>query len=185
VERIERLGQPGVKSRGKEKSGMVIATLVTGVLALVLLCIGYSHGNGDHLTGMRVGMKMFLQVTPLLIFAFLAIGMLPLILPREVVVKWVGEEAGLRGIMIGAFAGGVAPGGPMVQSIMAAGLYKSGAAVGTVVSFLTAGTLWGLTRLPVELGVLGWRLTLIRLASTFFFPPIAGWIAQHFFGGVK
>jgi len=26
---------------------------------------------------------------------------------------------------------------------------------------------------------------LIRLASTFFFPPIAGWIAQTLFAGIK
>ncbi len=41
---------------------------------------------------------------------------------------------------------------------------------------------WAVSRLPLEVGILGWRLTLIRLASTFFFPPIAGWIAQTLFG---
>jgi len=34
-------------------------------------------------------------------------------------------------------------------------------------------------------GILGWRLTFIRLASTFFFPPIAGFIAQALFGGAR
>jgi hypothetical protein len=30
----------------------------------------------------------------------------------------------------------------------------------------------------MEVGILGWQFTLIRVASTFFFPPIAGFIAQ-------
>jgi len=62
------------------------------------------------------------------------------------------------------------------------GLLRSGAGIGTMVAFLTGWSLWAVSRLPMEVGILGWKLTLIRLASTFFFPPIAGWIAQTLFG---
>jgi hypothetical protein len=58
---------------------------------------------------------------------------------------------------------------------------KSGAGVGTMVAFLTGWSLWAVSRLPMEIGILGWRLTLIRLTSTFIFPPIAGLIAQVLF----
>jgi hypothetical protein len=37
----------------------------------------------------------------------------------------------------------------------------------------------------MEIGILGWKFTLVRLACTFFFPPIAGIIAQIAFSGVK
>jgi hypothetical protein len=37
----------------------------------------------------------------------------------------------------------------------------------------------------MEFGILGWKFTLIRLASSFFFPPIAGLIAQAIFTGAK
>jgi hypothetical protein len=43
--------------------------------------------------------------------------------------------------------------------------------------------LWGISRLPMEVGILAWRITLIRVASTFFFPPIAGLLARWVFGG--
>jgi len=45
--------------------------------------------------------------------------------------------------------------------------------------------LWAVSRLPMEVGILGWKFTLIRLAATFFFPPIAGWIAQTLFSNFK
>jgi len=35
----------------------------------------------------------------------------------------------------------------------------------------------------MEVGIVGWRFAAVRLASTFFFPPIAGLIAQTFFAG--
>jgi hypothetical protein len=34
-------------------------------------------------------------------------------------------------------------------------------------------------------GIMGWEFTLIRIASTFFFPPIAGLIAQVITAVVK
>jgi uncharacterized membrane protein YraQ (UPF0718 family) len=99
--------------------------------------------------------------------------------------RWVGQESGLRGILIGTLAGGIAPGGPYVSLPLAAGLLRSGASIGTMVAFLTGWSLWAVSRLPMEVGILGWKLTFIRLACTFFFPPIAGIIAQLLFSGTK
>ncbi|GAJ08644.1 unnamed protein product, partial [marine sediment metagenome] len=76
-------------------------------------------------------------------------------------------------------------GGPYVSLPFATGLLRSGASVGTIVAFLTGWSLWAVSRLPMEVGILGWRFTLIRIASTFFFPPIAGFIAQMFSEGLK
>jgi hypothetical protein len=56
--------------------------------------------------------------------------------------------------------------------------------VGTIVAFLTAWSLWAVARLPLELGILGWKFAAIRLACTLFFPPIAGLLATAVFGRV-
>jgi len=128
---------------------------------------------------------MTVQILPLLVFAFIVAGMVQILLPRELLSKWVGAESGIRGILIGTVAGGLSPGGPYVSLPIVAGLLRSGASVGTMVAFLTGWSLWAVSRLPMEVGILGWKFTAIRIASTFFFPPIAGLLAQTFFGGVK
>jgi len=128
---------------------------------------------------------MTVQILPLLAFAFIVAGMVQVLIPRELLSEWVGAESGMRGILIGTVAGALAPGGPYVSFPIAAGLLRSGASVGTMVAFLTGWSLWAVSRLPMEVGILGWKFTLIHIASTFFFPPIAGWIAQMFFAGVK
>ncbi|UCE08878.1 MAG: permease [bacterium] len=164
---------------------MIIPTIVMGVLALILIAIAYSKGQGQHVTGLQSAFKMTVQILPLLIFAFIIAGMIQVLLPQQLVSKWVGAESGFRGILIGTIAGGLSPGGPYVSLPIAVGLLKSGAGVGTMVAYLTGWSLWAITRLPMELGILGWKLTLIRLACTFFFPPIAGLIAQNFFSNVR
>jgi hypothetical protein len=54
-----------------------------------------------------------------------------------------------------------------------------------MVAYVTAWSLWAIARVPLEVGVMGWKFTFIRFACTFFFPPIAGLIAQVFFSGMK
>ncbi len=164
---------------------MLVATIIMGVLAAILLFVGYSKGQGQHIAGMRSALTILAQILPLLVLAFLVAGMVQVLLPQEVISKWVGVESGMRGILIGTVAGGFTPGGPYVSLPLVAGFVRSGASVGTLVAFLTAWGLWGVSRLPMEVGILGWRLTFIRVASTFFFPPIAGLIAQALFGGSK
>jgi uncharacterized membrane protein YraQ (UPF0718 family) len=164
---------------------MLIPTIIMGGFAIVLLFMGYQKGQGQHITGMKLALNMTYQMLPLLVFALIVAGMVQVLLPRELLSKWVGAESGIRGILIGTVAGGLSPGGPYVNLPIAAGLLRSGANVGTMVAFLTGWSLWAVSRLPMEVGILGWKFTLIRIASTFFFPPIAGLLAQTFFGGVK
>lgn len=160
---------------------MLIPTLIMAAIALILLGIGYSKGSNLHLIGLKSAWRMTYQVLPLLIFAFIIAGMIQVLLPQNLLDRWVGAESGLRGILIGTVAGGLTPGGPYVALPVIAGFLKSGAGVGTMVAYLTSWSLWAVARLPMEFGILGWRFTLVRLASTFFFPPIAGLIAQKLF----
>ena len=164
---------------------MFIPTIIMAALAAIFIIAGYYKGQGQHLTGIKSAMNMTVQILPLLVFAFIVAGMVQVLLPQELISKWIGAESGLRGIFIGTVAGALAPGGPYVSLPVAAGLLRSGAGVGTMVAFLTGWSLWAVSRLPMEVGILGWKFTLIRLASTFFFPPIAGLIAHLFFASAK
>jgi uncharacterized membrane protein YraQ (UPF0718 family) len=155
------------------------------VLAVVLLYIGHRNGRGQEVEGLKLAFSMIVSVIPLLALVFIVAGMAQILMPHERVVTLVGNESGLRGILIGAVAGGLTPGGPFVTMPLVAGFLGAGASVGTMVSFMTAWSLWAVLRLPMEMGILGWKFTVARLASTFIFPPIAGLIAQTFFSDFK
>ena len=148
------------------------------VLAAVLFTISTVKGEGQNIAGLKIGYNLLIQVLPLLIFAFIIAGLIQTMLPRDLLTRWVGTESGIRGIIIGTIAGGLTPGGPYVSLPIVAGLINSGASVGTMVAFLTSWSLWAVARLPMEVGILGWKFTLLRVASTFIFPPIAGVIAN-------
>jgi len=164
---------------------MLVPTLIMGLLAVILLGIGYQRGEGQHIAGIKSALTMTVEILPLVAFAFIIAGMVQVLLPQEVVSRWVGAESGMRGIFIGSVAGGLSPGGPFVSLPLAAGLLRSGASVGTMVAYLTGWSLWAASRLPMEVGILGWKLTLVRLASTLALPILAGLTAQIFFSSIE
>ena len=163
---------------------MLIPTIIMGVIAIALLVIVYQRGGGEYILGLKLSGNLLLQVIPILIFAFIIAGMIQVLIPTEMISRWVGAESGFRGILIGTVVGGLTPGGPYVTMPIAAGLLRAGAGIGTMVAFITAWSVLAFSRLPIEIGLLGWKFTLIRLACTFFFPVIAGLIADRLFSGV-
>ena len=163
---------------------MLIPTIILGVIAIILLFIGYQRGGGEHIAGLKSAGTLLIQIIPLLILAFVVAGMAQTLISEEMISRWIGAESGFRGILIGSAMGALAPGGPFISLPIAAGFLRMGASIGTLVAFLTGWSLLGINRIPLEIGILGWKFTLIRLACTFFFPPIAGLIANKFFSGI-
>ncbi|MFC1666297.1 permease [Candidatus Omnitrophota bacterium] len=157
---------------------MLIPTIIMGLMAGIMLLIGYH--KGQHITGIKEAISMTAQILPLLIFALIVAGMVRVLVSYEIISKWIGEESGIRGILIGTVAGAFTPGGPYVSMPIAAGLLRSGAGMGTMVAYITGWSLWAVCRLPMEVGMLGWRFTFIRLISVLVLPPIAGILAQFF-----
>lgn len=157
---------------------MLIPTIIMGIIALVLLLVGYLKGQNQHIEGLKLAFGMTSKILLMVIFAFIVSGMVQVLVPKEVLARWVGAESGWRGILIGTIAGGLTPGGPVTSMPIAAGLLQAGASISTMVAYLTGWSLWAVARLPVEIGLMGWRFTVIRLLSTFAFPFIAGFIAQ-------
>ena len=94
---------------------MIIPTVIMGVFAIVLLFIGYQKGGGEHILGLKSAGNLLIQIVPLLIFAFIMAGMIQVLVPAEMVSKWIGAESGFRGILIGSAVGGLMPGGPVTS----------------------------------------------------------------------
>lgn len=172
--------------RRRRLPSMLIPTIILGLLAVILVYVGYQRGDGGHVVGLKSAGILLLQILPLLVFSFIVAGMVQVLIPQEIISKWVGAESGFRGILVGTLIGSLTPSGPMVSMPIAAGLLRSGASIGTTVAFMTAWSLLGVSRMPMELGIMGWQFTLIRLASgVFIFPPIAGLIANALFSHIK
>ena len=161
---------------------MLLAFLLLGGMAVVLLIMAWRRGDGSLRTGVRQGWKMGVNLIPLLIAAFALAGLIQVAIPAEVIHAWLGEGSGLRGIVIGTVAGALIAGGPYVSFPIIASVYQAGAGVGTTVALITGWAMLGLGQIPFELSLIGPRFTLIRLCTVCIAPILAGILAQMVFG---
>ena len=157
---------------------MDIATIVMAIIAVVLLVVAYFRGSDLPVAGLKAGGRTLWNNLPLLLLSFAVAGLVQVLIPGELVSRWLGTEAGFRGIMLGCIVGGLVPGAPYATFPIVAALYRSGAGIGAVVGFVTAWALWSVGRIPTEVALIGPRVTLVRFLSTLVFPPVAGLIAH-------
>lgn len=160
-------------------------TIALATLAVILAGIAFFQGGTDHLlAGLANAGRVMAGVSILLVAAFSVSGLIQTVVTREMASAWLGKGSGWRGLLVAGIAGALIPGGPYVYYPIAISLLLAGAEIGTVVTFVTAKNLWTLSRLPLEIALLGPRLTLVRYLTTFLFPPAMGFLAQTFFPGV-
>ncbi len=92
-----------------EKKGtmrMWIPTAVMAGLAILFLAAARYKGHEYAAEGVKSAFSMMIRILPLLVFAFIVAGTVPVLLPPELLAKWVGSGSGLRGILFGSLAGG-------------------------------------------------------------------------------
>ena len=165
---------PKADKKGKRVLDGTLLTML-GFLAL-LAALAYFRGGSELAAGgLRQGGDMLLRFGPVIIVSLLAAGFADKLLPRELVQQWLGEDAGLRGIVIAAAAGMLTPSGPFVSMPMAAVLLRSGASSAAVVAFVAAWALLAIHRfIAWEVPLLGWRFALVRYGVCLALPILAG-----------
>lgn len=154
------------------------AWLLAAVCVLLAALAWMQDGAALALDGVVEAARLLWTSAPQLLLAFLIAGLAQALVKEETVTRWLGRRASWRGLLLASAAGALIPGGPYVYYPMAAFLLTSGASVGVTVAFVTAKNLWSLSRLPLELALLGQELALIRFALTLVVPPLLGFAAE-------
>lgn len=125
----------------------------------------------------RVG-QMVLTNSPRMMIALVSAGLFAELLPDDLVRQYLGETSGVAGILLGAALGVCTPGGAFVAFALAAGAMNAGAAAPVLVAYVSAWSLFALTKvITEEMVFLGPRFILARVTVSFPLPVLAGLVA--------
>jgi uncharacterized membrane protein YraQ (UPF0718 family) len=164
----------------KQQKGksMDMTTWVLVGVAVVLLGIAFWRGRDLPLAGLKAAGLTLWRNLAILLLGFVVAGLAQVLIPKELISRWLGAQSGIWGVLVGCVVGGLVPGAPYATFPLVAVLYQGGASLGAVVGFVTAWSLWSVTRLPVEMALIEPRAALIRFGVTFAVPPLAGLLAN-------
>jgi uncharacterized membrane protein YraQ (UPF0718 family) len=158
---------------------MDTSTVVMMVAAVLALAAIYIKSPAAAQRGLNATGSLILEITPRMIAAFTLAGLFQAIVPEELIVRWMGHGSGLRGILIGMSLGGDYTGWANDPFPVIASLFKMGVGIGPLVAYLSAWSLFGLQRVIMwEIPFLGPKVVAIRIAVSFLFPLVAGWLCE-------
>jgi uncharacterized membrane protein YraQ (UPF0718 family) len=166
----------------------------TGVLLLLVIGAGTTvfirDGARRCAEILLSDVVLFITMMPNLLAGCLVGAFIALLLPREVVNRWVGSESGFSGILIATIAGAILPGGPFTIYPIAGTLALMGADFGAIVALIVSWSLIGYSRALVwelpffGIDFVGWRMLLavpLPFAAGLLARPIGralGWKAE-------
>ena len=152
-----------------------LALLVVGAMVTVYV----REGGGKFLEILISDAWLFLNMLPNLLAGCLVGAFIALLLPREMVNRWVGAESGFTGILIATVAGAILPGGPFTIYPIAATLAVMGADVGAICALIVSWSLLGYSRALIwELPFFGVDFVGWRVLLAIPLPFIAGLLAR-------
>jgi uncharacterized membrane protein YraQ (UPF0718 family) len=152
---------------------------IMAFLAGLLILMAYVKNPSLPMEGLKAGGKLFWDILPAMILAFIAAGMITKVLPREFLTQWMGEGSGFRGLVVASVAGSLTPGGPFIQFPIVAALLKSGAGIAPLMTYVSAWALLSVNRFLVfEMPVLGLKLSVVRMAASLVFPIMIGLLTR-------
>ena len=158
------------------------STFVLAGLALTLGVVAYIKDPGLPWLGAKSGFQMLGFILPRLIPALILAGLMQVLVPAEIVQRYLGREAGLRAILFATLAGIFTPGGPMVTVPFMVALAHSGAALPVLVAYMTSWSLFGMQRIIAwEAPLMGWKFVVVRVVPSLAFPVLAGWLVATFY----
>jgi uncharacterized membrane protein YraQ (UPF0718 family) len=158
----------GTQARQKGKKRVDSSIGVMGTLTVVAVIWAFTKSPDLPLRGFQAGFELLQDVWLPLLLGFCLAGFFDVLVPRDLLVRWMGEQSGWRGIFI------VFP--------IAASFLKQGVAVGPLITFITAKSLLSPIRMfSWEAPFLGWPFTAARTIPSLILPPLVGMIGQRLF----
>ncbi|MGL4732054.1 MAG: permease [Clostridium sp.] len=140
-------------------------TAILMIIVLVMMTF-IVPTKGQVATSMTI--KNIIEMIKIIPPIFILLGLLDVWVPREQMIKYMGDGSGILGVIIAFLLGSVAA-GPLYAAFPVAGvLLKKGAKFSNILIFIGA---WSTTKIPLLLmegQSLGWKFTITRLIINIF-----------------
>ncbi len=161
---------------------MTDALIVITVMCVFLSIHAVRRRDGTQKRAVVTAVRMFINVLPILVVAFIIAGFIQVLLPAETIAAWLGKEAGLKGLVIAPVIGALVQGGPFTFFPLLSSVFLEHIGIGAAIAMITGWGMINIGHLPYEFAFLGPRFVLLKLGVCILIPPVSGLIAHVIFG---
>jgi len=142
----------------------------------LLLMLSFLKDKEKTKNALKKAWKAFENILPQFLVVILLVSLLLSVLDRETIVKIIGKESGLTGIVLAAVVGSITLIPGFVAFPTAALLLEGGAGYMQIGVFISTLMMVGVATLPVEIQYFGKRLARYRNTLAFIFSFIVAYV---------
>jgi len=136
--------------------------LVLSIFSIACLIVSFLFDPRKTLIGIRKGLKMLINLLPVLLLMLVLVSIVLFLIPNETLVRYMGEGSGVNCWITAEALGSVALIPGFIAYPLCGILIKSGVAYPVIAVFITTLMMTGFITLPVEAKFFGWRTSIIR-----------------------
>jgi uncharacterized membrane protein YraQ (UPF0718 family) len=140
---------------------------ILAVLTVVCIILSLIYNKQKTFIGLKKGLIMFINLLPVILVVIIIISVVLYFLPDEIIVKYLGEDAGVLSYFAAALIGSIALIPGFIAYPLAGILVKSGVSYSVIAVFITTLMMVGIASLPLEAKYFGLKTAIIR--NTLFF----------------
>jgi uncharacterized membrane protein YraQ (UPF0718 family) len=134
------------------------------VIAVLALLFSLIADRKKTFEGVKKGLIMLIRILPSILSVLILVSVVLYFLPNEVIVRYLGEEAGFSGYVLAALGGSVALIPGFIAYPLAGLLVRTGVSYPVIAVFITTLMMVGVLTLPVEIRYFGVKASLLRNA---------------------
>lgn len=156
------------------------------IAIIITMLIAYGIGGIELiLEGLKKAKKTAVSSALMLVASFILIGQLNVLLTKDLMDKWLQKFEGIKGILVGAIAGGLFPGGPYIYYPFISSFLDKELPFYILLSFLFGKYIYDFSRIPLEISLINTTTALIRNLITLPMPIVVGLLAYKFHDTLK
>lgn len=155
-----------------------VGAMLIYAMAAVLALIAVARRDRSFNSGIVRAIEQTIVLLPRMVLALIAATFLVKLIPSELIGRYLGDGAGVSGILVASVAGMLVPSGPVTSFALAAAFANEGASVAALISFVSGWSVFAAHRVAIfELPLLGISFVRMRMLSVIALPPLAGGLA--------
>lgn len=165
-----------------EKVTYLVKRYAFFLISLEVLLAIYLFHPGIAIKTVESASSNFIQMLSVLPPIMILLGLMDVWVPRETLIKYMGNDSGIVGIILAMAIGSIAA-GPMYAAFpFTAVLIKKGVKFSNVIIFMNAWCVTKISTLLFEISALGYKFTIARLIIDIPGVIIMGYLVQHLMG---
>jgi uncharacterized membrane protein YraQ (UPF0718 family) len=134
------------------------------IIAVIAITASLIADRRKTWEGTKRGLLMFVRILPAILSVLILVSIVLFLLPNEIIVEYLGEDAGITGHLFAAVAGSIALIPGFIAYPLAGVLVRTGVSYPVIAVFITTLMMVGVLTLPIEIKFFGTRVSLIRNA---------------------